>query len=148
MEILGFCGIAFLIVMTFVATSNLIFEMNIFLDPKKNSKVKVGQGKKLKMLKSFLIFKTKKDKYSEALVFKKTFILSIITHIIYLLFIISFILLCVFYNATGCIRKVIAVFFLGCFFLALIFCCVLAVIYEIEKKKFKKRKKSKEMNFR
>lgn len=147
MEILGFCGIAFLIVMTFVESSNLIFRINSFLLTSKHKRVSIGP-KKLKLLMPFIFAKSKKDKDLEVITFKLVYVLSVITYIIYLLFIISFILLCVFYNTTGCIRKVIAVFFLGSFFLTFIFCCVLAVIYEIEKKKSKKREKSNEMNFK
>ena len=147
MNILGFCGIAFLIIMSFVATSNLIFGINNFLLPNKHKKIKISQ-KKLKLLHPFIFKKIQKGTNSENEIFNLVYVLSITTYIIYLTFTISFILLCVFYSATDCIKKAITIFFLVCFILVFIFCCVIATIYEVEKKRYKKREKSNEMNFK
>ena len=147
MEIPVFCGIAFLIIMSFIVTSNLIFGINTFLLNNKHKEISISR-KKLKLLMPFLIIEKRKDPNSKVKIFKMVYVLSIIFYIIYLLFTISFILLCVLFNSISYLRKIIKIFFLVCFFLSCIFCCVIAAIHEIEKKKFKNKKKRNEMNFK
>lgn len=132
--LVGLCGIAFLIIVTFVAVTNIIFDINTLLDPKVDNKINVNKIK-LILLKPFLLSKAKKG--VSISVFKLIWILVIITYVIYISFTTSYILLCISY-ASGVRNKIVSTFFIISLIVTFVFACTLAIILETKRKRKKK----------
>lgn len=140
----------FLVLMSIIRICDIIFVIDTYLDPKTNKEITISK-RRLNLFNLISFFGIKKGcKTSEKKVFKISYVLSIIAYLVLIPYIICCILLWVFFvvEYSSRITDIILFIFYIYIFIAMIFGCIIAVIYYRVKKKSEKREKTNGMNFK